>query len=73
MKKKSISLQKEFGAQVRRLRTEQGLSQEELAFSAGLDRTYVSGIERGTRNVSLNNIGKIAKALKISLKVLFSF
>lgn len=51
----------------------QGVSQEDLAFSAGLDRTYISGIERGTRNVSLKNIGKIARALHITLKEFFSF
>jgi len=49
-----------------------GISQEELAFQSGLDRTYISGIERGTRNPSLKNIEKIAKALKISPAELFS-
>ncbi len=49
-----------------------GLSQEELAFKAGVHRTYLSGIERGERNPSLKNITTIAKALEISLPELFS-
>lgn len=73
MASKSIFLQKKFGVRVRQLRTKLNLSQEDLAFSANLDRTYISGIERGERNVSLINIGKIAKALKVSLSELFSF
>jgi transcriptional regulator with XRE-family HTH domain len=44
-----------------------------VADSAGLDRTYVSGIERGVRNPSLKNIGRLAEVLKVSLKELFSF
>lgn len=50
-------------ANVRRLRTAAGLSQEELAARAGLHRTYVSSIERGQRNVSLENIFVLAEAL----------
>ncbi len=48
---------------LRRLRTATGLSQEELAARAGLHRTYVSSIERGRRNVSLENIFALARAL----------
>jgi len=54
-----------FGKNLRRIRTEAGLSQEELAFRAKLHRTYISSIERGERNVSLENIYAIAGALKI--------
>jgi len=50
-----------------------GISQEELAFLCGLHRTYISDIERGTRNVSLENIEKIARALNVSPKDLFDF
>jgi len=53
-----------FGAAVRRRRESLGLSQERLAEHAGLHRTYVGGVERGERNVSLVNILRIAKALK---------
>lgn len=48
---------------VRRLRTATGLSQEELAARAGLHRTYISSIERGQRNVSIENIFALARAL----------
>ncbi|AET68617.1 putative transcriptional regulator with C-terminal CBS domains [Desulfosporosinus orientis DSM 765] len=62
-----------FGERVRKLRQDLGISQEELAFSSNLHRTYISDIERGTRNVSLDNIYKIAVALDISPKDLFDF
>ena len=52
-----------FGLQVRRLREAAGLSQEALADVAQLHRTYIGGVERGERNVSLVNIVKISKAL----------
>ncbi len=54
----------EFGRRVRAVRTRAGLSQEQLAERAGLDRTYISGIERGLRNVSLVNIRRLARALE---------
>ena len=60
-------LQVEFGGRVRRLRTERGLSQEQLALRTGLDRTYISGIERGVRNPSLRIIFKLSEALSTSL------
>ena len=56
-----------FGKAVRERRSELGLSQEKFAAKAGLDRTYVSGVERGVRNVSLKNIAVIAKALEVPL------
>ena len=56
---------KAFGNNVRCLRIKKGLSQEQLADLAGLHRTYIGGIERGERNISLENIVKIAKALGI--------
>ncbi len=52
-----------FGQNVRKSRTEKGLSQEALADKADLDPTYISGIERGVRNPSLLSIVRIAKAL----------
>lgn len=48
---------------MRRLRKEKGWSQEELAHRAGIHRTYLSGVERSERNISIDNIEKIAKAL----------
>jgi transcriptional regulator with XRE-family HTH domain len=60
-----------FGQHLKHLRQEKGLSQEQLGLIAELDRTYISGIERGVRNVSLVNIFKIAKALDVESAELF--
>ncbi len=60
-----------FGRTVRTLREARGYSQEELAERAGLHRNYVGGIERGERNVALENIVKLAKALSIRPGELF--
>ncbi len=59
-----------FGRRLRELRLRAGLSQEEFAAECDLDRTYISGIERGKRNVALRNIEAIAGALKISISEL---
>lgn len=58
------------GQNVRRLRLERGLTQEQLAFEADLDLTYVGGIERGRRNPSLLVLVSIADALKADLSAL---
>ena len=47
------------------------MSQEKLALQAGLDRTYVGGVERGERNIALINIAKLAMALQVSVADLF--
>lgn len=60
------------GERVRQLRSARGWSQERLAGEAGLDRTYVGGIERGERNPSLLNIHRLAVALGIGIEELFS-
>jgi transcriptional regulator with XRE-family HTH domain len=62
-----------FGERVRQLRKEKNLSQEAFAALCELDRTYVGGIERGERNISLVNISKIAAALGLSPVDLFRF
>ena len=59
-----------FGRRVRRLRKDQGYSQESFAYACELDRTYVGGIERGERNVALRNIEKIADTLGITVSEL---
>jgi len=65
-------VKKQFGAAVRFHRDLLGISQEELAGRAGLHRTYISDVERGARNVSLESIQRLASALDISLSGLFS-
>jgi transcriptional regulator with XRE-family HTH domain len=54
-----------FGNRLRVVRQAYGISQEELAFKADLDRTYVSGIERGRRNLGLENLCRLALALEV--------
>jgi len=59
-----------FAQNVRRLRKEQGLSQEALADRAGLHRTYVGAVERGERNITLVSANRIARALGLELSEL---
>jgi transcriptional regulator with XRE-family HTH domain len=63
--------QKRFGKNVQRYRKEAGLTQERLGELTGLDRGYISGVERGVRNPAIVNIEKIAKALKVRAAKLF--
>lgn len=63
-------IKKAFGDHLRTLRQARELSQEALALACDLDRTYIGGIERGERNVSLINIHKIARALGITAQEL---
>ena len=60
-------LLRSLGATIRALRIERGLSQETLANLANLDRSYMSGIERGLRNISVLNMARIASALQVPL------
>jgi len=62
-----------FGRKIRQLREARGWSQEDMAVVVGLDRSYVGSVERGERNVSLENIVKFAKALDVSLSRLMDF
>ncbi|MDC9723718.1 MAG: helix-turn-helix transcriptional regulator [Urechidicola sp.] len=61
-----------FGNIIRKLRKEQGISQEELAHRADLHRTYIGMIERAEKNITLLNIEKLAKALDVNITDLFS-
>lgn len=61
------SLATSFGAAVRALRQKRGISQEKLAASAGISRTYMSEVERGVTMVSLQTIAKLAQALGVSM------
>ncbi len=61
------------GKRVKELRNKLGISQEELADLAELDRTYITSVECGRRNISIVNIERLAIALKVSLKEFFDF
>jgi len=67
-KRRDVQIQQQFGQRVRELRKQKDLSQEALALDCDLDRTYIGGVERGERNISLLNIHKIAEALGVSAK-----
>lgn len=69
--KKDASARALFGRRVRELRKERGYSQERFAMLSGLDRSYFGGVERGERNVSLDNIAAIARTLEVPVKELF--
>ena len=60
-----------FGLRIKFLRNERGISQEKFALSIDMDRTYYASVESGKRNISINNIEKIAKGFNVSLEELF--
>lgn len=62
---------KKFGLKVQQLRKEVGMSQEKFALSIDMDRTYLASVEAGRRNISINNIKKIADGLSITISELF--
>jgi transcriptional regulator with XRE-family HTH domain len=66
------TLARRFGKLVRRLRQEKGYSQEEFSFRVGLHQTYVSSVERGERNVTIQTADRIAEALGTTLADLFT-
>lgn len=66
-----LSAREVLARNIRSLRTARGWSQEALALEAGLHRTFVAHVERGARNISLNNIERIAIALDVPLSRLF--
>lgn len=65
-------IQKCFGLAIKDLRSQKGLSQERFALSINMDRTYYASVEAGKRNISIQNIEKIANGLNISLSELFT-
>jgi CheY-like chemotaxis protein/DNA-binding XRE family transcriptional regulator len=69
----SFDVKKPFGTSVRTWRSRLGISQEELAGRAGLHRTYVCDVERGARNVTLQSIEKLARALEVTVSTLLAY
>jgi transcriptional regulator with XRE-family HTH domain len=67
-----VDIRIEFGKKIKALRARSGISQELLAYRSKLDRTYISGVERGERNISILNIERIASALNVSIEYIFS-
>ena len=67
-----MNIKSKIGQQLRELRKQKGLSQEKFSFECDLDRTYIASIEQGKRNVSIENIEKIAKALDMSVSEFFN-
>ncbi len=65
--------QRNFGENMRQRRLALNISQEELSFRAGLHRNYISDVERGTRNVSIKSMEKIAQGLEVSLYQLLKY
>ncbi len=68
-----MEIKEAVGARIKELRNSKGVSQENLAHEAGLDRTYITSVERGKRNISIVNLQKITIALNISLSDFFDF
>lgn len=66
-----MDIKRKFGEKVRQLRLAKKLSQEALALESGIDRTYISDIEKGERNVSITIIEKLAIALNVSISSMF--
>ena len=62
-----MDIREKFGKRVRDCRLELGISQEELAHDADSNRTYISDVERGTRNPSIEVVERIAKALQVTM------
>lgn len=67
-----MDIRYEFGQRVKELRARSGMTQETLAYRSDLDRSYISGVERGERNVSIVNIHRIASALQVTVEYIFS-
>ena len=67
MARQRSSLHLAFGTGLREVRVRRGMSQEDLAAVSGLHRSYIGGVERGERNPSLTNIGRLAEALEVDV------
>lgn len=70
-RRKDADICRRFGRAIQSRRAEVGLTQEELAARAGINRTYLGDLERGARNVALRNVERLAKALDLTIASLF--
>jgi transcriptional regulator with XRE-family HTH domain len=66
-----MDIKQKVGSRIRELRHQLGVSQESLAYKADVDRTYMTDIENGRRNVSIENLEKIITALEITIPKFF--
>lgn len=66
-----MDIKKQLGLEIRKIRLAKGYSQEKLAEISGLHRTYIGGVERGERNIGIENLKKIADSLEIKVSELF--
>ena len=69
----TTELHRQFGLKIQELRKQHGMTQEDLAYKVGIDRSYMGFLERGEKNATLDKIIKIAKAFNIKVKDLFDF
>lgn len=70
---KNNEINKLFGKKLRLLRMSKGLSQEELGLQSGIHRTYIGQIERAEKNITIQNVYRIAKTLELDIRELFDF
>jgi len=66
-----VEIKKNIGLRIKELRTKLGISQQELSYRCELDRTYITSVENGKRNISIVNLEKIAHALNLTIKEFF--
>ena len=66
-----MDIKVKIGNRIKELRLQKSISQNDLAFYAGMDRSYLAGVESGKRNITIVNIEKLAAALEVSVKQLF--
>jgi len=67
-----MDIRVKIGLRIKSIRNKNGISQNDLAYFAGLDRSYLAGVESGKRNISIINLEKITNALDVSIKDFFS-
>lgn len=65
-----MDVRQRLAVNLRRLRSQKGLSQEQFAFDAGIHRTYISDLERGTRNPTITVVERLAKCLDVTMGAL---